>query len=89
MSEQELQREIERTRQCLGETVDALAAKADIKARVRAKAAEAKARARDRVAEVSEQARGSQIVPRYWPVAMTACGLVIGAAGIWQWRKQP
>jgi Protein of unknown function (DUF3618) len=88
MSEQELQQEIERTRQRLGETVDALAAKADMKARVRAKAAEAKAQARDKVAEVSGQVRQSQIVRLYWPVAVTASGLVIGAVGIWQWRKQ-
>ena len=57
MSEDDLRQEIEHTRQRLGETVDELAAKADIKARTQAKAAEATAQARDRAAEVTAQAR--------------------------------
>jgi type VI protein secretion system component VasF len=77
MTADEVRQEIEQTRERLGETVDQLAAKADIKARARAKAA-----------EVSGQLRGSQLVRRHWPVAMTACGLVVGAVAIWQWRKQ-
>ena len=57
MSEDDLRQEIEHTRERLGETVDELAAKADIKARTQAKAAEATAQARDRAAEVTAQAR--------------------------------
>ena len=44
MTARNLRQEIEQTRQRLGETVDELAAKADMKARARAKAAEATAR---------------------------------------------
>lgn len=91
MSADELRQEIEQTRQRLGETVDELAAKADLKARARTKATEAKARARSRVAEASRQvrqARQSQVVRRHWPEAVTACGLMIMAVAIWQRRKQ-
>ena len=99
MNTDELRQEIEQTRQRLGETVDELAAKADMKARARAKAAEAKARAQDKVAgakaraqdkvaEVSGQVRQSQVVWRYWPVAVAAGVLAAGAVAIWQWRKQ-
>ena len=44
MTAPEIQQEIERTRERLGDTVDELAAKADVKARTQAKAAEMKAR---------------------------------------------
>ena len=57
MSEDDLRQEIESTRQRLGETVDELAAKADVKARAQAKAAETTAQARDRAAEATAQAR--------------------------------
>jgi Protein of unknown function (DUF3618) len=77
MTADELRQEIEQTRQRLGETVDELTAKADVKARARAK-----------VAEVSGQVRESQIVRRYWPVAVAAGVLTAGAVAIWQWRKQ-
>jgi len=86
MTAEELQHEIEQTRQRLGETVDELAAKADVKARARAKAAEAKARARDTAADVSERVRRSQMVRRRWPVALAAGAVIAGSAVIWWWR---
>jgi Protein of unknown function (DUF3618) len=58
MTAPEIQQEIERTRERLGDTVDELAAKADVKARTRAKAAEMKARAQDKAAEMKVKARG-------------------------------
>jgi hypothetical protein len=75
----ELRQEIEQTRQSLGETVDELAAKADIKARARAKAA-----------EMSGRVRRSQAVQRRWPVAVAAGVLVAGAGvvAVWQWKRQ-
>ncbi len=42
--EMEIQQEIERTREHLGDTVDELAARADVRTRARAKAAEMKDR---------------------------------------------
>jgi hypothetical protein len=59
MSSEDLQQEIEQTRQRLGETVDELAAKADVKARARATAAEAKERAQATAAEAKERAQAT------------------------------
>uniref|UniRef100_UPI001FA71915 DUF3618 domain-containing protein n=1 Tax=Actinomadura litoris TaxID=2678616 RepID=UPI001FA71915 len=47
---EELRHEVDRARHDLGETVEALAARADVKAMAREKVAEAKARARSAVA---------------------------------------
>ena len=83
MTNAEIQQEIERTRTRLGETVDELAAKADVKARARAKAAEMKARA----TEVSGRVRQSQAMQRRWPAAVAAGALVAGAA-VLIWRRR-
>ncbi|MGH3271857.1 MAG: DUF3618 domain-containing protein [Trebonia sp.] len=99
MSAEEIQREIEQTRERLGETVDELAAKADVKARARATAAEAKTRARKTAAEagtrarkttaeVSGRVRRSQVVQRRWPLAVAAGVLVAGSVAIWRRRKR-
>ena len=59
--QQEVQQEIERTRERLGETVEELAAKADVKARARDKAAEVKAKAakvKAKAAKVKTTAQG-------------------------------
>ena len=83
MTQPEIQQEIEQTRDRLGQTVEELAAKADLKARARTKAAEVKARA----AEASGRVRQSQAVPRDWPLAMVAAGiLAIGVALVWRHR---
>ena len=77
----DIQREIEQTRERLGQTVEQLAAKADVKTRAQAKVAEVKTRARVRAAEASEQVRRNQVVRRDWPLALIAAGiLVMGAA---------
>jgi hypothetical protein len=52
----ELKQEIERTREQLGETVEALAAKADVKAQARAKASQVTGRLRSRTAQARQQA---------------------------------
>ena len=57
MTADDLRQEIERTRERLGETVDELAAKADVKGRARVKATKATARARDQAAKATGQAR--------------------------------
>jgi len=82
MTNAEIQQEIERTRARLGETVDELAAKADVRARARAKATEMKARA----AEVSGRVQ-SQAMQRRWPAAVAADALVVGAA-VLIWRRR-
>jgi hypothetical protein len=87
MTAEELHQEIEQTRQRLGETVDELAAKTDVKARARAKAAEAKVLTRAKVAEVSGRARRSQLVQRRWPAALAAGVLIAGTVAIWRRKK--
>ena len=66
MTAPEIQQEIERTRDHLGETVEELAARADVKARARAraagmkdKAAQMKVRAQGKATEMSGQLRQS------------------------------
>jgi len=93
MTAQELEQEIERTRGHLGETIDELAGKADIKARARARAAEVKARAQDRAAGVSERVQQSQLMrgsllQRRWPVAVAAGVLIAGAVIIRRRRRK-
>jgi hypothetical protein len=99
MSAEELQQEIEQTRQRLGETVDELAAKADVKARAQATATEAKKRAQatateaaGRVqataAEVSGRVRQNELVRRRWPVALAAGVLVVASVAIWRRRRK-
>jgi hypothetical protein len=80
----EIQQEIERTRERLGETVDELAARGDVKARARARAAAVKARA----TEVSGRVLQSQAVQRRWPAAAAAGALVAGSVVlIWRLRR--
>ena len=76
MTAEELQQEIEQTRQQLGQTVDELAAKTDVKARARAK-----------VTEVSGRVRRSQLVQRRWPVALAAGVLIAGSVAVWRRKK--
>jgi Protein of unknown function (DUF3618) len=86
--EEEIQREIEQTRQRLGETVDELAAKADIKASAQATAAEAKERVQATAADVSGRVRRSELVQRRWPVALAAGVLIVASVAIWRWRRK-
>ncbi len=76
MTAEELQHEIEQSRQRLGQTVDELAAKTDVKARARAKAT-----------EVSGRVRRSQLVQRRWPMALAAGVLIAGSVAVWRWKK--
>ena len=57
MTAPEIQQEIERTRDHLGETVEELVAKADVKARAQDKAAELKAKAQGKAAGVKATAQ--------------------------------
>jgi len=79
MTAPEIKQEIEQTRERLGQTVEELAARADVKARARAKAG-----------EVSRRVK--QSVQRRWPLAaavgVAAVGsLVAGSVMVWRWRK--
>jgi hypothetical protein len=59
LTAEELRAEIAQTRVELGETVQALAAKADVKARLQETADEAKAKARERIALARIEARSA------------------------------
>ena len=88
MTDQDLEQEIERTREHLGNTIDELAGKADMKAR----AAEVKARAQDRAAGVSGRIRQSkavqsQVLQRRWPVAVAVGVLIAGSVIIRRRRR--
>lgn len=92
MTAQELEQEIERTRDHLGDTVDELVGKADLKTRARVRAAEVKARAQDRAAGMSDRVRQSQLVrgqtlQRRWPVAVAAGVLIAGSVIIRRRRR--
>lgn len=54
---EEIEAEIERTREELGETVEALAAKTDVKARAKEKVDETKERLGEKLGGISDQAR--------------------------------
>ena len=92
MTAQELEQEIERTREHLGDTIDELAGKADMKARARARAAEVRTRAQDRAADVSGRVRQSkavrsQVLRRRWPAAVAAGVLIAGSVLIRRRRR--
>jgi len=56
MTPQQLEQEIERTREQLGETVEQLAARADVKSRVQAKAAEVSGRVKATAGQAQQEA---------------------------------
>ena len=95
MTAPEIQQEIDRTRERLGETVDELAAKADVKAMTRAKAAEMKAKAqgkaiemKNKATQVSGQVRRSPVVQRRWPVAAAAAASIVLVGSLLAWRRR-
>jgi hypothetical protein len=88
MTAQELEQEIERTREHLGDTIDELAGKADLAARARAQAAEVKARAADVSGRVRQsKAVQSQVLQRRWPIAVAAGVLIAGSVIIRRRRR--
>jgi hypothetical protein len=94
-----LQTDIERTREDLGDTVEALAAKADVKARAKVAATDAKERARETANAAAERAthQASEVTDavrrRPLPVAAVAGGLLAAASAVvvvrrWRARAQ-
>jgi hypothetical protein len=82
----ELRRQIEETRAQLGDTVEELAAKADVKARVHAAQADVKARAHAAQADVKARAHSVwDRVPREM-VIVGGAGVAVAAAGVLLWR---
>ena len=82
---QALTEEIKRTREDVGETIAALAAKADIKARLREEESEVAGRLRDTAGKVKEQIMA---VPRQRWVVLTAACVVLLAGVLIARRRQ-
>ncbi|MBO1334518.1 DUF3618 domain-containing protein [Streptomyces sp. VRA16 Mangrove soil] len=76
---EELRAQIERTRADLGDTVEALAAKADVKGRAKDKAAQVKDQVREQAAAGAEAAREHRVVL----VATAVCTVSAGALALW------
>ena len=87
MTAPEIQLEIQQTRERLGETVDELASRADVKARARDKAADITARAQGKATELSGRVRRSQVVQRRWPLAVAAGVVVVDTVAVRRWRR--
>lgn len=98
---QELAEEIERTRAQLGETVEALTARTDVKARaqakvnqlstrVKGKANQARQQASQQVQQASKQAKqaGEQVQQHPVPLAVSASAAVLVVLFIIGWRRQ-
>jgi hypothetical protein len=79
--EMKIQQEIDRTREQLGDTVEELAARADVRTRARARAAEMKDRAAGAAAQLRERRLSLSSTGRHaqrrWPVAAAAAGAVV------------
>jgi len=88
MTAPEIEREIERTRTRLGDTVDELAAKADVRARARDMAAELKARAQEKAAGLSGQLSQGQAAQRRWPIAATAAAVLVAGTVVLVRRRR-
>jgi anti-sigma-K factor RskA len=85
-TEGELRQDIERTRQHLGETAEALAAKADVKARAIQKVNEVKEHATARASQVKGQAASGR-----WndpSVLAAAAAVVFAGIAVALWRRR-
>jgi hypothetical protein len=86
MSAAEMQEEIERTRAQLGQTVDELAAKADVKAMAKEKAAQMRAKALQRAGQAQRtavaKAGQAQTVARRVVLGRIPVGRVAGALAV-------
>jgi anti-sigma-K factor RskA len=85
-TEGELRQDIERTRQHLGETAEALAAKADVKARAMQKVNEVKDQATARASQVKGQAASG-----WWndpSVLAAAAAVAFAGIAIALWRRR-
>ena len=89
---QELERKIERTREQLGQTVELLAAKADVKGRAQAKATELSERIKSKAGQVRQKAaaRGGSVRGQLVGTTATAQKRVTAAATpVWQATPEP
>lgn len=86
---QHLKEEIERTRERLGETVQQLAAKTDVKAIAGAKTAEVTRRARASLEPMRRVvAKGTSTTREYRAsLALAGVSVILGSVAAWLWRQ--
>lgn len=95
----QLREGIEQTRRELGDTVDALVAKTDVKGRAQERARRARSDARERLRNVRDkagelgvQAREAAIAPEHAAKirggGAAAAGLAAAGAAVWAWRRR-
>jgi hypothetical protein len=90
--EQELREEIGRTREQLGETIDQLVAKTDLKGRARAKAADLAGRVKASTARLRSQVAGKTVMARQNATAAGGTAkaqLQARAAPVWEAAPEP
>jgi hypothetical protein len=80
---EELRGEIEETREHLGETVEQLAAKADVKARAHEKVEERKQAARDKAEHVKTEVKSKPQIP----AGIVGAAVVVVALVVWRNRR--
>lgn len=99
----QLEREIARTREQLGETVQELVARVDVRARARARASEVSSQLRGRAAAVGTPAweampenmrqtltKGAGGARERWlPLAVAAGAVIAGCLALWRWKSRP
>ena len=85
---QRLKEEIERTREYLGETVQQLVAKTDVKVMARTKTAELTGRARASLEPMRlVVAKGTSTAREYRvSLALAGVSVILGSVGAWLWR---
>lgn len=83
-SPEQIRAEIDKTRAELGDTVEALAEKTDVKARAKAKAEEVKARVQ---AAAPESPQEAQALVRSNPKPFAIAAAVLLLFLIWRWRS--
>jgi Protein of unknown function (DUF3618) len=94
----DLQQDIERTRASLGETVEQLAAKADVKAQAKAKAADLAGRVKTKAAQARQQAASQAGQTATKVMAQRQKAAVVGGSAVsltgalwlalWWWRNR-
>ena len=85
-TEGELREDIEQTRQQLGQTAEALAAKADVKARATQRVSQLKEQATARATQARQQAAGGWLSDR--SVLAAAAAVVFACIAIAAWRRR-
>ena len=82
----QLQREIERTREQLGETVQELVARVDVKSRATAKATEVSAKYKNTVVQLRRAVTKGAGGRERWVLLAVAGAVIIDCLAIWQWK---